>query len=100
MGLNLNEKLDIFDESNDLLTNILLYADDIVLLTSNEEDMQFLLNLVEVWCSNWRLEVNLTKTNVMHVRGRGCRRSIFMFIFNKRPVEYCSQYRYLGVTLN
>ena len=100
VGLNLNEKLDIFDESNDLLTNILLYADDIVLLTSNEEDMQFLLNLVEVWCSKWRLEVNLTKTNVMHVRGRGCRRSIFMFIFNKRPVEYCSQYRYLGVTLN
>ena len=62
--------------------------------------MQFLLNMVEIWCTKWRLEVNLTKTNVMHVRGKGCKKSSFLFVFNKKPVEYCSQYRYLGVTLN
>ena len=76
------------------------YADDIVLLTSNENDMQFLISIVEVWCSKWRLEVNLTKTNVMHVRGSRSSKSNFMFIFNKRPVEYCSSYKYLGVTIN
>merc|ERR1711942_517805 len=39
-----------------LLINILLYADDIVLLADNEEDMQ---SMVECWCKKWRLEVNL-----------------------------------------
>ena len=51
-----------------LLINILLYADDIVLLAETEEDMQSLLFMVECWCKKWRLEVNLTKTNIMHFR--------------------------------
>ena len=33
-----------------MLINILLYADDIVLLAETEEDMQFLLFIVESWC--------------------------------------------------
>ena len=77
-----------------------MYNDDIVLLTEKETDMQFLLNMVEIWCSKWRLEVNLSKTNIMHVRGPRFNKSMFMFIFNQRPVEYCTSYRYLGVTLN
>ena len=60
----------------------------------------FLLTIVEICYSKWRLEVNLTKTNIMHVRGPRSRKSMFMFIFNKRTVEYCTSYRYLGVTLN
>ena len=36
----------------------------------------------------------------MHVRGPRCSKSMFMFIFNKRQVQYCASYRYLGVTLN
>ena len=59
VGLNLDPETCI---------NILLYADDIVLLAKTEADLQFLLFLVENWCRNWRLEVNLTKSNVMHVR--------------------------------
>ena len=58
VGLNLNENS---DKTSNLFGNILLYADDIVLLTSNEDDMQFLLNMVEIWCTKWRLEVKLTK---------------------------------------
>ena len=69
-------------------------------MTEKETDMQFLLHLVEIWCSKWRLEVNLTKTNIMHVRGPRCSQSKFMFLFNKRQVNYCTSYRYLGVTLN
>ena len=48
--------------------NILFYADDIVLLAKDEGDLQSLLTIVETWCQNWRLEVNLTKTNFFHVR--------------------------------
>ena len=95
VGLNLNENLDTLDQ---LFINILLYADDIVLITSNENDLQFLLCLVENWCKRWRLEVNLTKTNILHVRKKRKLQSKFMFLFNKRPVDYCNSYKYLGLT--
>ena len=80
--------------------NCLLYADDIVLLSETENDLQLLLKIVNVWCSKWRLEVNLLKTNVMHVRKNHCQRSKFTFIFENKKVEYCDEYKYLGVTIN
>ena len=88
------------DLDADTFVNILMYADDIVLLAKNEEDLQFLLLIVENWCLKWRLEVNLTKTNIMHVRAiRKCQ-SKFMFLFDRRPVPYCTSYKYLGCTIN
>jgi hypothetical protein len=89
-------------ESNDenALLNILLYADDIVLFAANEHDLQFMLNIVEVWCSKFRLEVNITKTNILHVRAKRKPQSRFMFLFNRNPVPYCQFYKYLGCTIN
>ena len=48
VGINLNENVindDCKTSSNDLFLNILLYADDICLMTTNENDLQFLLNI-------------------------------------------------------
>ena len=89
-------------ETNDesYILNILLYADDIVLFAANEHDLQFLLNIVEIWCSKFRLEVNLTKTNILHVRSKRKPQSRFMFLFNRNPVPYCHYYKYLGCTIN
>ena len=85
---------------SDTFLNILLYADDIVLLAKNEEDLQFLLLIVENWCLKWRLEVNLTKTNILHVRAQRKSQSKFMFLFDRHPVPYCTFYKYLGCTIN
>ena len=62
--------------------------------------MQLLLNIVEVWCEKWRLEVNLTKTNILHIRSERKPQSRFVFIFNKNTVSYCQYYKYLGCTIN
>ena len=88
------------DFDKDTLVNILLYADDIVILAKNENDLQDLLNIVENWCKRWRLEVNLAKTNVMHVRPKRKESSKFMFLFNKHDVPYCKEYKYLGCQIN
>ena len=82
------------------ILNILLYADDIVLLTKDEQDMQALHDIVQKWCEKWRLEVNLTKTNIMHIRKKRKPQSRYMFLFNKRPVPYCTYYKYLGCSVN
>ena len=103
VGISLTEKVDnedFIDEFQNSFINILLYADDIILLAANENDLQFLLNIVENWCHRWRLEVNLTKTNIMHVRNPRCPQSRFMFLFNHRVVSYCKTYTYLGTTLD
>ena len=84
----------------DLLVNILMYADDIVLLAENEHDLQDLLIIVENWCRRWRLDVNISKTKILHVRKPTKPQSKFVFIFNKRPVLYCKHYTYLGITIN
>ena len=82
------------------MISILLYVDDVVLFAENEADMQSLLVIVETWCRNWRLEVNLSKTNILHVRPKKKQRSCYMFLFNKRTVPYCSSYQYLGCHVN
>ena len=88
------------DLDSEAFINILLYADDIVLLAKSEHDLQYLLFLVENWCRNWRLEVNLTKTNIMHVRCNRKQQSNFMFLFDRRPVPYCKAYKYLGCSID
>ena len=67
-----------------LLVNILLYADDIVLLSENEKDLQSLLFIVERWCQKWRLDVNLSKTNILHIRGIRKPQSKFMFFIQQK----------------
>ena len=36
---------------NDEVISILLYADDVVLLAENEDDLQYLLNSLSEWCN-------------------------------------------------
>ena len=81
------------------LVNVLMYADDIVLLAESEAGLQSLLDIVNLWCSRWRLDVNLLKTNVMHVRKQQKQRSLFPFHLGTKLVAYCDSYKYLGVTV-
>ena len=63
-------------------------------------DLQEMLNVVETWCNQWRMEVNLTKTNIQHIRKKTQPRSDFNFQFGQKTVEYCKEYKYLGLTIN
>ena len=47
---------------------ILVYADDVVLLAENEEELQQLLHELHLWCATNRLEININKSKVMHFR--------------------------------
>ena len=48
--------------SDNAILNVLAYADDLVLLASNPDDLQLLLSVVHNWCQNWRVAVNISKT--------------------------------------
>ena len=53
-----------------VILSILLYADDIVLFASSEESLQSMLNIVQIWCEKYRLQLNLSKTNILHVHNK------------------------------
>lgn len=48
--------------------NIIMYADDIVLMADSEDDLQKMLDSLNNWTTLWHLEVIVDKTKVMHCR--------------------------------
>ena len=97
LGVNLNIE---GGPEIDYVLSILLYADDIVCLAEDEIKLQDILFIVETCCKRYRLEVNLSKTNILHVRNLRRQRSKFTFLFDMKPVPYCVSYKYLGVNIN
>jgi hypothetical protein len=78
---------------------ILLYADDVVFLCENEDDLQEMLNTLESWCYSKKINVNLEKSKIVHIRTQSVTRSNFQFIFNGKEVDIVSKYTYLGLLL-
>ena len=50
---------------------VLLYADDIVLMSETAEDLQNALNILKSYCDHWKLTVNVNKTKSMIFRKGG-----------------------------
>ena len=64
----------------DLNVSILLFADDIVLLSPTEEQLQLLLNFLSDWCRINKMEVNINKTKIIHFRKNVARELMLIFI--------------------
>ena len=47
---------------------ILIYADDVALIAEDENKLQSEIDILKDWCTNWKLNVNITKSQIMHVR--------------------------------
>jgi hypothetical protein len=87
--LKINEK---FERVTDCvlkctILDLLLYADDVVFLCENEDDLQEMLNTLESWCYSNKINVNLEKSKIVHFRTQSVTRSNFSFIFNGKEVD-------------
>ena len=82
--------------------NILMYADDIILHCANKCDLQQVLNRVNtsIWCLDWKLEVNTSKSKIMHFRKKVQPLCDYTFKLGNDDVEILSKYKYLGITLD
>ena len=74
----------------------MMYADDIVLLSSSREGLQSRFDTLYKFCENWCLYVNISKTKllVFNKPGRLLKDTL---CFNQQPLESVQYYRYLGV---
>ena len=97
-----NDIPDIFDEDcfpvklNNTKLNCLMYADDLILLSETPRGLQECLDKLQIYCNNWGLEVNITKSKVMIFSNSG-RLLSTQFHLNNTPLTNTKNYTYLGV---
>ena len=74
----------------------LMYADDLILLSTSHEGLQSRLNQLNIFCRNWCLNVNHSKTKVLIFNKAG-RHISQRFVYDNHTIECVSRYKYLGV---
>ena len=77
--------------------SMLLYADDIVMVARNEQEMQILLDKLHDWCRRWRVLINTDKSKVVHFRNGRRERTEFQFKIGRNILELTEKYKYIGV---
>ena len=90
-GVKLNDNLSV---------QILMYADDIALVSENEQNLQDMINIVYDWCSQWGMKLNVEKSKIVHYRKKTIECSKFNFLYGQNILAYSSEYKYLGCTLS
>ena len=88
-----------FDENGpvtvgDVEISCLLYADDLVLMSTSPEALQRCVTRLEKYCERWKLEVNLKKTKILIFNKQGLSSRNTSFIL--KNVENVKEYKYLG----
>ena len=63
--------------------SILLYADDIVLIASSENDLQKMLETTYNWGQNWGINFNCDKTKVIHFRKKQLLPQVTIFLWGQ-----------------
>ena len=75
------------------LIPLLLYADDLTIMSTTAAGLQRQLNALQLFCEQRQLSVNLAKTKVVTF---GSRAQCQAFMFNGNEVERVQSYKYLG----
>ena len=93
------ESLECGVKCGTLMVSCLAYADDLVLLAESEENLQRMLDAMNKWCYQWRVVINMEKTNIVHFRRRNVRQTMFEFHIGNKKLAISEKYRYLGLVL-
>ena len=77
----------------------LMYADDLILLSTSHNGLQKSLDGLYGYCERWKLQVNMKKTKCM-VFAKGANTKDPTFLLNNKPLSFTNTYKYLGVTIS
>ena len=80
--------------------SLLMYADDIVLISDSATGLQNLLHATDRWCHKWQMSINTDKSQIVHFRSKRSMRSQAPLKVGSNQLKYVSTYRYLGVTFD
>ena len=74
-----------------------MFADDIVLVSSSQADMQRCLDVLHRFCCRWRLAVSMSKTKLMRIGNTQEYNSAAPLHIGESLVERVGRYQYLGL---
>ena len=84
----------------DTLISCLLYADNLILMSTSPEGLQASLDGLANYCNTWGLEINVKKSKCMIFNRSGKSLSeYYKFSLNSNPIEVVNNYKYLGLKL-
>ena len=75
----------------------LMYADDIVLISSSRAGLQQQLDTLHKYCSQWHLDVNTTKTKCLVISGKT---QNIQFTYGDNTIDQVTSFPYLGIVIN
>ena len=78
---------------------VLLYADDIVLLSNSPVELQKMIDALYNYCSMWGLILNLNKSKILVFRKSTRLSSNLTWNYGENNIEVVNEYKYLGITL-
>lgn len=71
---------------------LMMYADDMVLLSESPEGLQNILDTLHEYCNDWKLSVNVCKTKIVVFRKSGRLKQTERWLYNKEEVEIVNQF--------
>ena len=102
-NLYIDEIKQIFDDTCDPVKlfsaplSHLVYADDLVLMSTSQMGLNKCLNQLEKFCDTWQLEVNIKKSKVVIFNPAGRLVNGFNFFYRGKKLEIVKSYCYLGI---
>ena len=78
---------------------LMLFADDMVIVANNVQDLQKSLELLHIYCTNWGLQVN-TEKKIEVFRKRGRLYDDESWTYNGVSLEVVNDFNYLGTVFN
>ena len=87
---------DLENQLNIYLKLFIIYADDTVILSESESDLQAQLDAFHKYCLTWKLKVNIDKTKIV-IFGSGRTPQNLSFKYNGSEIEVVKNFNYLGI---
>ena len=82
-----------------LIISLILFADDMAILSKTKQGLQEGLNRLEKYCDDWGLTVNTDKTKCMAFKKGGRIAATDRWSFKGTQLETVTDFRYLGFTI-
>lgn len=83
-----------FRISGDTFLNMILFADDLLIIQNTEDDLQQSVYKLGIVCEEYNMRISVAKTKVMAFQGPEPIRT--KIVVNNKPVEQVKHFNYLG----
>ena len=82
---------------NEKRLDCLMFADDVILVSSSAVGLQQKLNLLQTFCDDWCLSINVDKTKVLIFNKAGRVINNHRFVISGNVISCTNSYKYLGI---